>query len=84
VTIFLLFLLLIKLKGKALPVTVRGDSQGCEMSSLPRFVYSRLTDGGKPHATAALHSPQEDTWYSFLLEVESTSVPCRGFLSPFM
>jgi hypothetical protein len=35
---------------------------------------NRLTDGGEvfsPHAPAALY-PQEDSWYSFLLEAEST------------
>jgi hypothetical protein len=43
----------------------------------PTFVDTRLTDGGKivsltrwPHL-----APQEDFWYSFLLEAESTPGP---------
>jgi hypothetical protein len=37
----------LKKKGKAIPVTGRGGPQGCEMSSLPHFLESRLTDGGE-------------------------------------
>jgi hypothetical protein len=40
----------------------------------PHFLDNRLTDGGDvslTHRTAALY-PQEDSWYSFLLEAEST------------
>jgi hypothetical protein len=36
------------------------------MSRLPHFLHSRLTDGGEVSAL------QEDFWYSFLLEAEST------------
>jgi hypothetical protein len=32
-------------KGKAIPVTGRGDRYGCDMSRLPYFLDSRLTDG---------------------------------------
>jgi hypothetical protein len=32
---------------KAIPVTGRGDSYGCEMSRLPHFLDNWLTDGGK-------------------------------------
>jgi hypothetical protein len=55
-------------KRKAFPVT------GRETSMLPRFLGNRLTDGGeivsltRPPATLY---PQEDSWYSFLLEAES-------------
>jgi hypothetical protein len=38
------------------------------------FLENRLTDGDEalqPYAPAALY-PQEDSWYSFLLEAEST------------
>jgi hypothetical protein len=34
-------------KGKAIPVTGRGDPQGCETSRLPHFLDNRLTDGGE-------------------------------------
>jgi hypothetical protein len=36
----------------------------------PTFSDIRLRDGGKPYAPAAF-CPQEDSWYSFLLEAES-------------
>jgi hypothetical protein len=31
-------------KGKSIPVTDHGDSQGCETSRLPHFLDNRLTD----------------------------------------
>jgi hypothetical protein len=34
-----------KVKGKAIPVTIRGDPQGCETSRLLHFLGNRLTDG---------------------------------------
>jgi hypothetical protein len=52
-------------KDKAIPVTGRGGPLGCETLRLPHFLDNRLTDGGK------VDSP---TWYSFLLEAESTTV----------
>jgi hypothetical protein len=62
-------------KGKAIPVTGRGGSQGCENSRLAHFLDNRLTDGGEvvgPTRRAEALYPQEDSWYSFLLEAEST------------
>jgi hypothetical protein len=35
-----------KKSGKAMPVTGRGDPQGCETSRLPHSVCNRFTDGG--------------------------------------
>jgi hypothetical protein len=63
-------------KGKAIPVTGRGGPQVCEKARLPHFLVNRLTDDGEcqPYAPAALY-PQEDSWYSFLLEAESTPGP---------
>jgi hypothetical protein len=40
-------LLTTKVNGKAIPVTSRGGPQACEMSRIPHFVDSRLTDGGE-------------------------------------
>jgi hypothetical protein len=43
---------------------------------LPHFLENRLTNGGEVvgfrRRLAALY-PQEDSWYSFLLEAESTT-----------
>jgi hypothetical protein len=60
-------------KGKAIPITGRGSPQGCEMLRLPHFLDSRLTDGGKVVCPTRIPPitpppPQEDSWYSFLLE----------------
>jgi hypothetical protein len=50
-------------RGKAIPITGCGDSQGCEMSRLLHFIDSRLTDCGEvlslTRRSAALY-PQED------------------------
>jgi hypothetical protein len=62
---------------KAVAVAGCEGPQGCESSRLPHFLDSRLTDGGKvcqPYKPAALY-PQEDSWYSFLVEAESTPGP---------
>jgi hypothetical protein len=42
----------------------------------PTFSDIRLTDGGK--VVSPTH-PQEDPWYSFLLEAESTPGPWCGW-----
>jgi hypothetical protein len=64
--------------GKAIPATCHGGPSGCETSRLPHFLDNRLTDGGEDvsltYGPAALH-PQEDSWYLFLLEAESTPGP---------
>jgi hypothetical protein len=41
----------------------------------PHFLDDRLTDGGEVVSLTRRPSftPQEDSWYSFLLEAESTS-----------
>jgi hypothetical protein len=63
--------------GKVLPVTGCGGPKGYEMLRLPHFLYGRLTDGGE--VVSLTHwlpfTPQEDTWYSSLLEAESTPGP---------
>jgi hypothetical protein len=66
-----------KKNGKAILVTGRGDPYGCETSRLPHFLYNRLTDGGEVVILTPrpLFTPQEDSWYSFLLEAESMPGP---------
>jgi hypothetical protein len=64
-------------KGKAIPVTGHGGPYRCEISRLLHFLDNQLTDSVEvcqPYSPAALY-PQEDSWYSFLLEAESTPGP---------
>jgi hypothetical protein len=48
---------------------------------VPHFLDNRLTDGGKDVSLARRPSftPQEDSWYSVLLEAESTPGPYCGW-----
>jgi hypothetical protein len=66
-----------KMKAKNIPVTGRGGPLGFDKSRLPHLVYTVGSQvavkfsalvAGRP---AALY-PQEDSWYSFLLEAELT------------
>jgi hypothetical protein len=63
----------------AIPVAGCGGPQDCETSRLPHFLDSRLTDGGEVVSLTRRSSftPQEDSWYSFLLEAETTPVIMR-------
>jgi hypothetical protein len=61
-------------QGKAFLVTGRGYSYGSETSRLAHYLDNRLRDGvdfvsltRRPPSP-----PQEDSWYSFLLEADST------------
>jgi hypothetical protein len=65
------------IKSKTIPVTDRGGPYGCEKSRFPRFLNSRFTYGGKVVSPKCRPSftPQEDSWYSFLLEAEMTHRP---------
>jgi hypothetical protein len=67
----------VKGKGKAISVTDREGPQGCETSRLPHFLDNRLTNGGEFVSLTRRPSftPQEDSWYSFPLEAESTPGP---------
>jgi hypothetical protein len=67
----------VKKKGEATPVTCHGGPQGCGTSRLPHFLDNRLINGGQVVSLARrpLFTPQEDSWYSFLLEAESTPGP---------
>jgi hypothetical protein len=62
-----------KINVKVIPVTGRGGPLGCETPRLPNVLHNRFTDGGKVYSfTRRPPLTQEDPWYSFLLEAEST------------
>jgi hypothetical protein len=63
------------------PVTGREGPYGCERLRLSHFLDNRLTDGGKVVSLTRrpLFTPQEDPWYSFLLEADSTPGPQCGW-----
>jgi hypothetical protein len=58
----------------AIHKTGRGCPSGCEPLGLQHFLDDLLIDGGE--VISLIHrppfAPQEDSWYSFLLEAEST------------
>jgi hypothetical protein len=64
----------VKKKVKAIPVTGREGPYSCERTRLPRFVDNRLIDGNEVVSPTRRppFTPQEDSWFSFLLEAEST------------
>jgi hypothetical protein len=59
-----------QIKGTAIPVTGRGGPQGCETSRPSHFLDNRHTNSGVVVSLTGRPplSPQEDSWYSFLLE----------------
>jgi hypothetical protein len=59
----------------------RGSPLCCETLRLPHFLDSRLTDDDEVVSLTRWppFTPQEDSWYSFLLEVESTLGPYWGW-----
>jgi hypothetical protein len=68
------FLIYSVVKGKAIPVTSSGGPQGfwdVDAPTISRQSVHRWRWGCQPYAPATLCS-QEDSWYSFLLEAEST------------
>jgi hypothetical protein len=63
-------------KSKAIPVTGRGGPYDHKTMRFPHFLHSRFTDGAEVSLTRRPpFTPQEDSWYSFLLEAESTPRP---------
>jgi hypothetical protein len=66
-------------KGKALPVTGHGGPHGFETLKIPHFLDNWLIDAGEivslRHRPPFTPPPQEDSWYSFLLEAQSTPGP---------
>jgi hypothetical protein len=68
--------------SKAISVTGLGGPQGCERLRLPHYLDKRLIDGGKvvsptrrPHFNPRFLFVFKDSWYSFLLEAETTPGP---------
>jgi hypothetical protein len=63
-------------KGEAIPVTGREGPQVCEASRLPHFLVGSETVVRLSALRAGLtFTLQENSWYSFPLEVESTPGP---------
>jgi hypothetical protein len=64
-------------KDKAIPLTGREDPQGCETVGFPHFLDNQFTDGGEVVGLTRRppFTSHEDSWYSFLLEAESTPGP---------
>jgi hypothetical protein len=64
------------LTAKAIPVTGCGGPLGCETSRLPHFLDNRFAVGGEVSLTRRPpFTPQEDSWYSFPFEAETTAGP---------
>jgi hypothetical protein len=64
-------------KSIAIRASGREVPYGCERLRLPHFLDNRLTDGGNVVSLTRRprFTPQESSWYSFLLEAESTPGP---------
>jgi hypothetical protein len=67
----------VKKKGKIFTVTGRGGPWDCKTLRLPHFLDNRLTDGVEIVSLTRRQpfTSQENSWYSFLLETESTPGP---------
>jgi hypothetical protein len=67
----------LRIKRTVIYITGREGPYGCERLKLPYLIDNRLTDGGKVGSLTRRprFTPQEDPWYSFLLEAESISGP---------
>jgi hypothetical protein len=65
--------------GKTISVTGRAGPYGCGTLRLPHFLNNRLTHGGEVvslmRRAPFTPPPPEDSWYSFVLEAESTLGP---------
>jgi hypothetical protein len=64
-------------KSKSVLITGRGDPYGFEKSRLPHFLDNWLIDGREVVSLTrrSPFTPQEDSWYPFLLEAEATPGP---------
>jgi hypothetical protein len=63
-----------KRQKKTIPLRGLGGPYDCETSRLPHFLYSRFLDYGEFVSLTRWppFTPQEDSWYSFLLEATSS------------
>jgi hypothetical protein len=61
-------------RGKVVHVTGREGPWGCERSRLPHLLDNRPTDDGMVVSLTRRppFTPQEFSWYSFLLEAEKS------------
>jgi hypothetical protein len=63
-------------KGKAIPVIGCEGPEGCETSRVPHYLANQLIDGEVVSLMCLLpFIPQKNSWYSFVLEAESTPGP---------
>jgi hypothetical protein len=69
----ILILVLLKVKGKAVPSQAWTGPEGSRKLRFADFMTT-AQDGGKPYAPAAF-TPRKCSCYSFLLEAESTPGP---------
>ena len=60
-------------KGKTVPLQAWSGPEGSRKLRFPDFMTTSQ-DGGKPYAPAVF-TPRKCSWYSFLLEAESTPGP---------
>jgi hypothetical protein len=63
------------LRAKAIRVTGRADIQVCKMYGLSHYVEIGSLMAVKWSSASAALYPQEENWYLFLLETESTAGP---------
>jgi hypothetical protein len=61
-------------KGKAVPLQARSGPEGSRKLRFSDFMTT-AQDGGKVSLTHRTPLPPGNTWYSFLLEAESTPGP---------
>ena len=61
-------------KGKAVPLQTWSGSEGSRKLRFPDYMTTAQDGGCQPYAPAAF-TPRKCSWYSFLLEAESTPGP---------
>jgi hypothetical protein len=73
---FILFIIYLNVKGKAIPLQAWTGPEGSRKLRLPDFmtIGTCRWKGCQPYAPAAF-TPRQYSWYSFLLEAESTPGP---------